>query len=234
MAPEKESEKPRAPRRPRYAPGYIQARRALEKIKRFKALIAHDQKWGGHFQHVQPLAELLPPNTLPERQQVVLEETINKSIPLVSYYFWLGGIYSEIGWTDNTMEWDYEKGDARPKNKRRSADAVLDYFLIKRNDKNGALFELQMHACDQALGYYEDMLSISLRRKLNPITWLGFIVSLPVRILDAAGINSQDSQGPAMAIFGWVLRIAFLAALALGSLYFGKKIPWTDVLKFVK
>jgi hypothetical protein len=224
---------PTQPRRPRFAPGIFACKRAVVRLTEFRDLVAHDQRWGGHFQQARPLTELLPPGTPRDRQHLVVEQVINKRIPSTWVILHNAGIPTDVAWTDNRLVWDYDAKDTRPRNKRSSADLVADYFQVLRDDQNGELFEMLIHVLDQSVGYYDDMQKRAWKRKYNPLDWIAYVFSLPVRILDRAGLLREPTPSTGMAIFEWILRIVFAAILLFGA-YLGMKIPeaiWQLIVK---
>jgi hypothetical protein len=195
--------------------------------------VIHHQGGGYHRQSAKPVTEVIPPDTPPEDQRRVIEREINKAIPMVWKDLDLAGIPIKITWTDNTMQFDWDKAESRPRNKRVSGDLVGGYFQVRRADKSGEMFEMLIAALDQGIGVFEVLEVAARRRRTNPLDWIAYVVAFPVVVLERAGLSSSDTDSKLVAAYGWLLRGLFATALVLGLTKLGVSIPWDAIRRFL-
>ena len=197
----------------RFPPGIFECHRALNRLRRFKDLTRHHLHRSQDA--TQSLAELLPKNTPADRQQKALVAEINRLIPLVATALQAGRVVADIAWTERNERLDV------PTEERHHAHLISDYFYLY--ERGTVHFQPMLVAVlDQGRGVYEMYRSASIRRKLNPISWIGFLVSVPVRVLIDAGLLSSERDEDTTVLkwvlggvqAGWVALVAYLMKLA--------------------
>jgi hypothetical protein len=168
----------------------------------------------------RPLAKLLPKNTPADREQKALVAEINKLIPLVASALHRGRLIPEIAWTEKNKEFD-ENFVQKLSKERHDAHLILDYFYLYEHETVNFQTSL-VGVLDQGIGVYEMYRRGSVRRKLNPISWLGFLLSIPVRALIDAGLLSPERDADTTVLkwvlglvqAAWVAFVAYLIKLA--------------------
>jgi hypothetical protein len=216
-------------------PGYLACNRVIERLRRFQDLVRHDQRWAHQIEQARPLGQLIPPN-LPEHQKhLAIEKELNRIIPLVARDMDRAGISTGITWTTKEEEYDFEKSVPRFFDKKHTADLVSGYFELPKGSRmRGQTFDMLLRSVDQAIGVYEHLRTYAIHRKFNPLHWAAFVLSIPVQVLELAGLDGAEVPSKLVTAYGWALRIVFLGAAALAATYFGIKIPWNAMLQIFK
>jgi hypothetical protein len=200
------------PKELRYQPGIFACNRALGRIRKFQDLARQHIRASGEVTLARPLAELLPKGTPAERQQKALVAEINKLIPLVAGDLHRGRLVPLIAWTERKKEFD-EAFRQKLVKRDEQAHLILDYFYLHDHDTVG-FQESLMGALDQGIGVFENYRRVSIWRKVNPISWLGFVLSIPVRALIEAGLISPERDEDT-TMLKWILGLVQTAWVAL-------------------
>jgi hypothetical protein len=204
----------------RYPPGILECNRALKRIRKFKDLVRHHMRGSGEVGLARPLAELLPKDTATDRQPKALVTEINKLIPIIAVDLHRARLRPALAWTERTKEFD-ENFKQKWIKSNEEAHLILNYFYLNDHDTVG-FRESLMGALDQGIGVYEMLRTASIRRKLNPLNWVGFVLSIPVRALMHAGLLSHERDEDTTVLkwilgvvqAGWVALIAYLGKVA--------------------
>jgi hypothetical protein len=168
----------------RYPPGIISGTLALRHLRRFRDLVRHDSPFGMVYKDTTPIEKLLPAGTPVAQRFHALRTEINKTIPGAYRALRDQGIPTE--WLVTEPEWNREKGDVV--DRRRRVDVVADYQYLP---EGGADWFERIHASlEQGMGAWELARRRAWLRKVNVVDVLGFVVSIPVRVLISAGIVS--------------------------------------------
>jgi hypothetical protein len=221
------------PKGPRYLPGYFRCRRAIDRLERFKDLVRHHQRWAHQIEFARPLSQLIPPVKEQHHEHTIIEVELNKMIPLVSRDLDLVGIQTRVSWNTSDPEFDYDNSREKYVNHEHHRDLIDGYFEMQREEPRmrGQAFDLVLQKADRGIGVYEHLKSAAIHRTFNQIWWLAYLVSIPVRVLDHAGLGGAQADSKLVSAYGWTLRIVFLLILAFGATKLGITIPWREMLK---
>jgi hypothetical protein len=215
-------------------PGYFACSRVLERIRRLQDLIRHHQRWAHQCDLARPLEELLPPGTKPEHERVVLEQEINRLLPLVHHNLNAVGIDTRASVTEEDAYYDKVKERAVQETKEiQRYDQLLNYFEIRRQYGGHAWsFDLLLHVLERGIGVFEAYKSAAVRELMSPLSWVAWSIRLPLTLLERAELAEQGTPSLLVKGYGWIVRMLMLGLLFLVSARLGTTIPW-DNLRFI-
>jgi hypothetical protein len=154
-----------------------------------------------------------------------MEREINRLIPLV------GSALDYIKISTTVTLSDYER-DLATENLamtkvNRTYDLIDDYFELPREGRQSQeFFRLLMQTLERGIGGFEEAMRAAVRRALSPISWLAWIVEIPVRILERAGVPMEDASSKGVHAIVWVLRLGMLIVVSFVATRLGLSIPW--------
>lgn len=110
---------------------------------------------------------------------------------------------------------------------------LLEHYGDAHHDKNLADFSYLQAALERGIGVYDLKRWFEFRRFFNPLVWLGKLVGLPTRLLEEAGMATDDASSSAMRIWSWLMRIVTLIVLAFVTARLSVSIPWGRLVQFL-
>ena len=210
-------------------PGYWRTKNRLERLKRFKNLVIHRERWALEMQTVTPLAELFPGENLKEctfETVQRIEAELRESLMLVFYGM------REVAIETHARYRTFDRIENR--DKTWEYDLILDYFHMSDGDNRQKNFELLMGRLDMAIGIYKARLPRAKRELFSPITWIAYAVRLPITILERAGLLAHPkSQEKFLNAYGWAVQLATLAVILLILGHYGAKVPWSKIFSYL-
>jgi hypothetical protein len=202
-------------------PGFFECRRAIEALTRFQNLARHYFPKQPDIQFAPPLEELLPAGTTQQQERWVLEQQINRLIPIVIIHLRRIGINSTVT-GDELQEKDY-LGQEMEKVSR--AYDVVDNYLEMFDGRHGLQAHLTlMGLLERALGLYESRKKRALLEMFNPLNWIAELIRMPITVLERAG--GQEASTGILKVYYWIFRIAFLSLVIFVAAKLGISIPW--------
>lgn len=185
-----------------------------------------------------PVEELIPAFNHPIERDRLLRSVINRLIPLVSRYLAYAEIPTELVITEPELN---EEGTGLPKLVPRERDMIDHLFeLLQRRDQF-ATYTFVMQAAERGIGVYEDLKETQRRLRHSPLTWIGWMLRLPITVLERAGVETDEASSKVVAGYGWFLRIAMgavlsslAALLSLLATKLGTSIPWKEIESVVR
>jgi hypothetical protein len=210
---------------------YWQCRRLIGWLKRFQGLVIHREKWGIYMQDAAPIEELLPGVDENERWRIIDRE-INRLVPLVS--FALNRIYisTQVTLTDYASE--VKEGQLAKKQINRTYSLIDNYFELPRGNRRQDCFRLLMQALERGVGGLEEEKRTAVRMAFSPISWLAWVVEIPIRVLERAGVPMEDASSKGVHAIGWVLRLGMFIVVAFVAAKLGLSVPWEKLFSFLK
>ena len=205
-----------------------QCRDRIDALQRFADLVRHHQRWAPQMPLARPLDELIPEDTPPAQRHEVIEREIRRLIPSVTRALKAAGVATVFRRQKEEMAFDWDKGAHRPKEIVTTHDVIRDYFNLPKGDSRERVqyFDLVLGAVEEGVGYYQDELNSAIRRRWNPLHWLGWVLSLPIRLLEEAGLKGEEMRSVAATVYTWVVKLGLLLLLGLGAAKLGVSIPW--------
>jgi hypothetical protein len=208
---------------------YWQCRRMLAWLTRFKYLLIHKERMGIYLPETPPLAKLLPGVSERDAYVQVLDRELNRLIPLVAAALDRLMISSVV--TTSGYEHDLESEKLRMKEVRKRHDLIDDYFeLPQRTD----YFDLVLQTLERGIGGAEEMKRRARLRMFNPIWWIAWVVGLPIRILEYAGVPMDEATSSGISVVAWLLRLTMFVAVAFAAAKLGFSVPWDKLFAFLK
>jgi len=215
-------------RRIRFPPSYWACKKIVENLKRFQDLLRHHYRWAHQVEFARPIHELIPPDTKPQDEQSVIDREINRMLPRVYRNLELVGVTTGVSWTEIEDQWWKTEGDKYAP-KKHSNDLLLNCLHLPTQGSRAGFFDQLIAFLDQAIGAYEDLQRAAVRRMRNPLHWIAFVISIPIRIFDRAGF---DLNGTEWKIVVWILQVLVGLGLILVLVKLKVSIPWDKVLEF--
>ncbi len=220
---------PKALRRPPRS--YWACKRRIQILRKYQDLIRHRERRQPDIQFAEPLENLIGPFKDAIERMHFLDREIARLTPLVYHILNEVGIstavshkisepqVSDLGITHNQKEEKY--------------DIVGRYLDIRVGSLEGQYaFALLMRMVEEGIGMYQLRQEIAFREIFYPTVWLAYLVRLPLTVLERAGLISDETT--AVDIYAKILKLATAGLLALIALKFGVKIPWKELLPFLK
>ena len=124
---------------------------------------------------------------------------INRLIPLVDEHLKRAGVPVVV--TDRDTHEDYQ--------------LILEYYDLPDEFEFGS-YERVIAAIEQGIGVHTDRKNEAAKERFYPHYWLGWLLGLPVIMLQRAGLMSEDAKSRLLVAYGWFVR--FLVLLVLASL----------------
>jgi hypothetical protein len=87
---------------------------------------------------------------------------------------------------------------------------------------------------ERGIGGYEEMQRASVRRAFNPISWMAWIVGIPIRVLELAGVPMDDASSKGVSVIAWLLRLAMFVVVTFTAAKLGFSLPWDRLGAFLK
>jgi hypothetical protein len=213
-------------------PSYWQCRRAIAWLNRFQGLLIHREHNFIYSKDALPIEKLLPGVEEKDRWHVIDRE-INRLVPLVSDALHRIAIQTNVGL--KSVEQDLASGVYGLKEVDQTYDLIVDYFQLPRDGRRRHdFFELLMQTLERGIGGYEALKRAGVRRALSPISWLAWIVEIPIRVLERAGVPMEDASSKGIQAIAWVLRLGMLVIVAFVAARLGFSIPWDKISAFLK
>jgi len=208
----------------RPSPGFWRTRYILKQARKFQDLIRHKERWASDIDLAQPLKKLLP--GVPEAlwiQSIDLE--ISKGQRLVHWAL------NHFGVPTSTL---YKDRYAPEGEKPRQYDLVLDYFRLPRvSGETHAPFEAVMSMMNQGIGVIEMHKRQTAWNLINPISWMAFLIRLPITVMERAGFMGHERTEELMlGAYAKFMRFVMAIILIFAAVRLGIKIPWQEL--FVK
>lgn len=210
-------------------PSYWTTNRRIERLTRFKNLVIHHQRWAGDIDTAPSLEDLFPGENLDvgsygASQRIELE--IRQGLMVAFRDLQQAGI------TARTNINVYSQVEQRET--MRDCDLILDYFRLHDRDDNQRAYESLLQRLDMGIGVYQASLPATRRALYSPISWMAYVIRIPVAIFERAGLASHPkTQEKLIDAYAWVMRIAMLAAVLLILAHYGMKIPWADAFSAI-
>lgn len=210
-------------------PGYRETQRRLDRLTRFKHLIIHRERWAPELRTAPALDELFPGENLkPGTWEVIqrIEGELRECLMITHRDLRLCGV------SPRTVFVHYD-ADKRSE-VTRDYDVALDYFHMSREvDLRRKNFEVLMERLDMAIGIYRDRLPRAKREGFSPITWLAYLIRIPITVLERAGMMSHpENQKTFIKAYVWVVETLMLVLIIMALGHYGAKIPWSDIISW--
>ncbi len=117
--------------------------------------------------------------------------------------------------------------------KEEKYDIVADYLDIEVGSIEGQYTsDLLMRMLEEGIGAYQARQPVAFREIFYPTVWLAYLVRLPLSVFERAGLVSDEKT--AVDIYAKVLKVVTAALLLFILLKLGVKIPWNELLTFLK
>lgn len=217
------------PHVPLLKPGYFECGKILERLHRFQDLVRHHQRRGTQLSLARPLEKLLPSGAPEGYRYEVIEQEINRLVPLVGSALYHAEIWTLISWP--TQETEYDGDKLIQKKVDRRFDLVEDYFQIPRTS-DAAAFNLLMSAIERGIGVYEEYRRRALWDFINPLAWTAFLIRMPLIVLEKAGLYDEDARSYVLRVYGWLIRslMFFFIVFGIAKLGIAIPIPWDKLI----
>lgn len=190
----------------------------------------HRERWGLYLPAALPIEELLPGVEENDRRRVIDRE-INRLIPLVDAALHRVSIETRVALAD--FEFDLEAGKQKKVN--HWYELIEHYFQLPRDGRKAQdFFQLLMETLERGIGALEEARRMAVRRAFSPITWLAWIVEIPIIVLARAGVPMEDASSKGVQAVAWVLRLGMLAAVAFAATKLGVSLPWEKLGALLK
>jgi hypothetical protein len=238
----------------RLTTGYFDCKKRIKRLRRFQNLVRHREKWAHQIDLAPPLKDLIPelyrdvppeersglmPNLTQDqiravREPILIDQEINKLIPMVRAYLNVVGISTRFEFRHREQEFDAAQGRAVPREIVTQFDIVGDYFRLP-HDGSGRTFEDLFGVVEQAIGIYEARQHVAKVELFNPLVWLAKILSAPLYILERAGFDQSPEaiQSGVFQVYAWFIRVLVAAVLVLVAVRLGISVPWGQIWTFV-
>ena len=189
------------------APGYSKSKSILERLERFRDLVHYDHR---HLARaVTPLDELLPGFDVNCRAvDEELKRQINRLIPLVDEDLERARVSDEISY--KYVERDLNEPIKKKRQSRRYR-LILNYHDLPDGLES---YERVIAVIEQGIGAYTDRRDEAEKERFYPHYWLGWLLGLPVVVLQRAGLMSEGAASSLLVAYGWAVRLLFLLVLA--------------------
>ena len=211
-------------------PGFFECRRAIESLTRFQNLARHHFPMQPDIQFAPSLEELLPAGTSQQQQRWVLEQQINRLIPIVIIHLRRVGLDSTVS-EERWQEKDYLGHELEKVTGKLNLVGEYLEMMRRRNGLEGHL--MLMALLEQALGLYEARKKAAFRAIFNPLNWIAGLVRIPITVLERAGIEEGSSW--MLKAYAWILRTAVLLLVVVGvARLAGVPIPWKVFLEHIR
>jgi hypothetical protein len=116
----------------------------------------------------------------------------------------------------------------RLKWKDQEFDLIQSVFEIGRLPQSHALRRETVHQLEEAIGIYEAIQRRERRQLFSPITWLAWLIRIPLAVLDRAGLLTEATAPPIAKIVIEILWVVLLAVLT--SKWVGVPSEWIKLL----
>jgi hypothetical protein len=168
------------------------------------------------------------PKQAPQRR-ILLDREINRLIPLVVEHLGTAEVNTEVIVQELDQRLDNERIIQRHVD--RPYDLFESYFELEgRSDT----FIFQMQALERGIGVYSARRERAFREMFSPITWLAWAVSLPILVLERAGVPMEDASSSGVQAVAWLLRLGMFVLIALVGTKLGVSIPWDKIGSLLK
>jgi len=203
-------------------PGYLECKSIIKRLETLKDLIFYYCPFAGYDEYATtPLEELIPGDFTRRMRDMKIKEYICKLIPLVRESLFFGKINVAI------LSTRYKRG----RKVVREFDIILDLF----DYLNGARtkpYDVVVNTLNQGIGYYENAEHRAFWELFNPLSWIAFILRIPLLIIQKAGLVSDEEVASKILIFYvWLVRIIILTGIAFLTAKLGISIPWHLIFK---
>jgi len=200
-------------------------KRHLNRIIRFKNLIIHREQWGPEIESAPTLDELFPGENLQRGTMDAvrrIEQEIREMKLIISYNLRHCGVGTRMTVTTGGETNEY--------------DLLVDYFRMANDNEldRRQRFEEVMELLDAGIGAHKNRLPRAKIEMFSPITWIAYMIRLPITVLERAGLASHPkSQEKFLNAYAWVVQFAMLALILVVAGHYGAKIPWSDIFSYV-
>jgi len=210
---------------------YFSCKRAINTLRQFQDLVRHNQKWVARVDFDPSFLEKTTPPTTPQEERPEhFKKHINKLIPIVRNYLELAGINTKIRFITEGYEIEANLIDGQ------EYDLVENYFELRRSSKaKSQAFNFLMNNLDRGVGFYEEKQRIAFQKLFNPLSWIAFILHIPIWVIQEAGFGTdKEVQSKLLQGYAWIVRLLMLAILALVLTWMGVSFPWHEIFSFLK
>jgi hypothetical protein len=212
---------------------YWQCRRILAWLVRFKNLLIHKENIGIYLRQAPPLVELLPGVSEMDARVVVIDQELNRLVPLV--HSALERLTIPVVVTVSDYEHDLASEPLQMKEVRKKYDLIGDYFQLPRDGgKRQDYFHLVLHTLERGIGGAEELKRRARLRMFNPVWWVAWVVGLPITILEMAGVPMDEATSKGITVVAWLLRLAMFVAVSFAAAKLGFSVHWDKLLAFLK
>lgn len=200
-------------------------KRHLKRIIRFKNLIIHREQWAAELDSAPTLDELFPGENLQRGTMEAvqrIEQEIRETKMIISYDLRHCGVGTRVTVTTRGEANDY--------------DLIIDYFRMSNDDEldRSQNFEEVMELLDAGVGAHKNRLERAKFEMFSPITWIAYVIRLPITVLERAGLASHPkSQEKFLNVYAWAVQFSMLALILVVLGHYGAKIPWSDIFPYV-
>ena len=181
------------------------------------------------------LTELLPGVSEydPGRPELLKCE-IARLLPLVHTYLDWADIPTLVRRTEPDTYHDKETGRlVMGEREVERWDLIEDYFEHAFGEgPSAATFNMLMQTLESGIGVYEAARDAAFRDLLNPLSWIAWLVGLPLTVLERAGLAGEASTSVVGRTYAWIIRVVMVALLILVMAWLGVTIPWDKLLAF--
>lgn len=211
-------------------PGYLRCKKIIERLRLFQDLVRNDWRWGDHIAVARPLETLLPQGTDKSQFPLILEQHINRLVPLVARDLYVAAVETRIRFERTERNYDFEKHIAVFEEKKEIYDVIEHYFDLPRSRDS---FDAVMAAIERGIGIYEGRKAAAISEKYNPVHWLAALVRLPLTVIEDAGISEDTETHSKFAnLYMWALKIILLIILGAIATKLGFS-TWDNIIKLV-
>jgi hypothetical protein len=212
-------------------PGYFRCKRTIERLRKFRALAIHHDRWGAYIDSVPPLEDLIGPAAElnnPIKQHLELERQLAYLAMPVCRDLEVCGVTHVVNVKDPY---------APEKEPRRLS--VITNFTQFPEGQSQRRFEALIQRIDFAIGQYEDRKRAAVRDWFSPVFWLGVLLRVPVRVYEYAGfIRTEDDHSGFVKVYNYATRVLIITILVFLATWAAKKagvtMPWDVITHFVK
>ena len=205
------------------APLYFECKKIIERLNLFKDLTLHYSPYAhGDRLASRSIEELIPEDELNTDREAAFRQYINRLIPVVRRDLFYANVV--VNYTSITDEFGEEV--------RQSFDIILEFFEFLRRSPGRSSHNLIISSLDQGIGYYEDRKNRCFWDFFNPFAWLGYIVRIPLIVIEKAGIvPDKDAASKLLKFYEWLIRSLVVLLLALLATKLGISIQWGTLFK---
>lgn len=204
-------------------PGYLECKGIIKRLEIFKNLVLHYCPLADYDKYyTTPLKKLISGDFSEEMIFSKIKERISRLIPLVSDDLFYGKINVNILSTRSKLG----------KKVVKVFDIISDIYKYL-NGASSRSYDVVTDTLNQGIGYYENAKRRAFWELFNPISWIAFILRIPLLVIQktVGEFSDEEVASKFLKFYVWLLRIIILAVLAFLAAKLGISIPWHILFK---